>query len=109
MDSDSFNRIVGWSTIGQFFVGVIVLIITIYTSKISFPFTARRIVPYIFSGLTLAIPYYLAFWGSISLATLSPGTADVLVLRATGWAIFLGMVWGIIWAIFIFPRLIPRK
>jgi len=109
MDNNAFNVIVGWATIGQFVVGVIALIIAIYAAKIPFPFNARQILLLAFSGFTLAVPSYIAFLVAIYLATLARATPDVLVLKATGWAVALGVVWGIIWAVFILPRLTPRK
>ena len=105
MDTNFFDNLVGWTTIGQFVLALIALILQIRTSGVTFGDAIHRIFPWIAGGLTLTLPYYLAFRASIFLATTSPGTTETLVVRATGWAIFLGIVWGFLWTMFIFQRL----
>ena len=106
MDTTLFDKLVGWTTIGQFVVALIALIMQIRNSGIPFSTAVRRIAPWILGGLTLTIPYYLAFRAAILLATASPAGVETLVVRAAGWAIFLGMLWGFIWTKIILPRLI---
>jgi len=66
-----------------------------------------RVVRIVFAGiLTLAVPGFVIYQISIILGTLFQGTAPIVFNRSTGLAALLGLIWGIVWARFLFPWLV---
>ena len=54
-----------------------------------------------FVVLTLILPIYVVSIISISIATLSPGTASTLVYRSALVSSTIGTIWGVIWSKYI--------
>jgi hypothetical protein len=105
MDKDFLTAAVAWATIGQLVIGVIDFVWQNRDDLSKQKITIRHIARW----LTLPVLGFLTYWLSIVVATLSPGTAPIVVARATAWATSLGIALGIIWTRILFPTLAQRS
>ena len=105
MDNDFLTVAAAWATIGQLVIAVIDFVWENRNNLSRRKITVRHIAGW------LAVPVlgFLAYWLSIVAATRSPGTAPMIVGRATACATSLGIVLGIVWTRILFPTLAQRS
>lgn len=92
-----------WAAIGQFVFAVLSFIVQVRQGGTK---TSTRPVLWfvLFSAMILTLPGGLFVIGAIMLSTLSKATATEIVLRVGSISMILGIIWGVIWALFMLPR-----